>query len=896
MPEGERNHLPIVRAKLHAPPTTPDLVCRDRLLELVSASAGRSFTLVSAPAGYGKSTLVAHWLRTADVASTWFSIEESDNDVRQFLTYLIAAIRKISKNACRATLELLRAPDLPPVATLQEQLSNDLEAIRKPFVLVLDDFHRIDRPEVHEIVDHLFEFPPRSLHLAIITRHDPPLHLTRLRASGRMVEVRERDLRFTEEETRAVLQRLAGIEIADDLLAHIHSELEGWIVGLRLACLALRNHDDPESFLRSLSGGTATMQDYLAGEVLSQQPDPFRRGLLSSAILERFCAPLCEAVCAEELGNGKDGGARFLTQLIEANLFTIGLDNQGEWFRYHHLFQRLLLNQLEERSNSGDIAALHLRASAWFESQGMVEESLRHAMAGDDAERAAGLLEQYREEALKTDRRYVIEKWLAVLPEDVLQQHPELLLVRAWMYVHHFQYPLVIRVLDQIEELLSGSDKLKHLSGEIASLRGMALQRLGDSKHGLEYSKSALSLIPESSLETRAQAEVSFSLASLQEGKKDQAIRFLDETMNKSPAPQGIRKSRLDQVYVFLHIISGHLAQAERANQPIGATDDENTYGEAFREYLQGLIHLYRYEPDAALESLEYFRRKGSRRYVQFRRAAIDSMTCLTLTCQLLGRTRDAECAIQLLREFVSRTDDSRLSVLADSAVARMEVLRGCTESTILWAETAEVAFDPTMLWFLDIPSITACRVRIAEGSAASLKSAEKELRQLVKLNEAHHNDIKLTEILCLLTMACHQQGHDDAAREYLDRALSLARPGGIVLPFVEWSPSLAKVMLELVPRDGDWLTKRIRQILSAPPAADNAKQPLVEALTNRELDVLELLAKRLQDKEIAEELGISLETVKTHVKRIRGKLGVSSRQQAATKGHELGLLGDRGS
>ena len=897
MPKSDPNRLPVIRAKLHAPRTPSDLVRRDRLLELLSGRPDRPFTLVSAPAGYGKSTLVAYWLKTADVAGTWYSVEESDDNLRQFLTCLIAAVRNHSRNACSTTLELLRAQELPSLAIVREQFANDLEAIRKPFILVVDDFHRIRRPEVHEILDHLLEFPPRSLHLAIVTRHDPPLRLTRLRAGGRMVDVRERDLRFTEEETRAVLRRLAGIDIADDVLAHIHAELEGWIVGLRLVCLALRNHDDPEGFLRGLSGGTQSMQEYLTGEVLSQQPDTFRRCLLSLAILDRFCAPLCEAVCGEELGSGTNGGTRFLSQLREANLFTIELDNQGEWFRFHHLFRRLLLNQLESHAGPGYMAALHLRASIWFGSKDQVDEALKHAAAADDMERVAFLLERYRAEALKTDRRYVLEKWLAVLPEDVLLQHPELLLVRAWMFVHQFRYPMVLPLLDQVDTLISASGTYQHLSGEVNLLRGMTHTRLGDSKLGLKFLKRALSHIPVTSLEARAQAEVMFALASQMEGNKEQAIRFLDEIMNKSPSPQGLRSSRLHQIYVYLHIVSGHLTQAERSNKFTGGpTEDDNVYGEAWREYLQGLIHLERYELDSALESLECFRGTTARRYIQYRRAAIDSMTCLMLTYQLQGRTQDAEDALQLVREFVSEMDDPDLLVFVHSAVARIAALGDSPESAIRWANTAEVSFDPTMLWFLDSPSITACRVRLAEGSAAGLKRTEEELRALVKLNEAQHNCNKLTELLCLLAVACSQQGKTDTAREYLDRALTLAGPGGMVLPFVEWSPSLAKMMLELVPQNTDWLTKRIRQILRGQPAADRSAQPAVDALTPRERDVLELLAQRLYDKEIAEQLGISAETVKTHVKRIRGKLNVSSRRQAVTKARERGLIQDHGS
>ena len=700
---GNEPQLSVASTKLYPPRVPSDLVRRHRLYELLNRDLNRPFTLVSAPAGYGKSTLIANWLKSLEVGAAWLSIEESDNNLRQFLIYLVAAVRNHSKRACAKTIELVQSPELPPLATLRDFLANDLDAIRKPFVLVLDDFFRIKQPEIHETVDYLLDFPPRSLHLTIITRHDPPLQLNRLRAGGRMVEVRERDLRFTKEETHTALKRLANVDVADDVLNHIHSELEGWIVGLRLACLALRNREDPEPFLRGLSGGTPAMQDYLAGEVLSQLPDAFRRGLLSLSILDRFCASLCAAV--SDSTSEQDGGAQLLPEIIRANLFTIELDDEGEWFRFHHLFQRLLLNQLESQAASEDIAALHLRASHWFEMQGMLEESVRHAMAAKDVQRAARLLDQFREMALKTDHWYVLEKWLSKLPDEALRRHPELLMVRAWMYVHHFQYPLVIRVLNEIEISLSGTDKLQHLKGEIANLRGMALHRLGDGERGLAHLESALSIIPEASLETRAQAEVSFCLASQQEGKKDEALQFLDRVMHRNPPPEGIRRSRLDQVYVFLHIISGHLAQAEKANQPIGAlTDDRNTYGEAFREYLQGLIHLYRFEPDVALQSLDYFRRTTSRRYIQFRRAAIDSIACLALACQFLGRTHEVETALQLLREFVSGTGDARLSILIDSATARVDALRGCGDSTVRWAETTDMSFDPTKLWFFDTP------------------------------------------------------------------------------------------------------------------------------------------------------------------------------------------------
>lgn len=884
--------LAVVSSKLHMPPAPSDLVCRERLHDLLLQNPKRSFTLVSAPAGSGKSTLVAHWLRKSTIKSAWFSIEDSDNDIRQFLNYVISAIRTHFKDGCRGTLELLQAPELPPLTTLRKQLSNELDELSEPLFLVLDDFHRINRVEIHEIINHLLDFPPSSLHLVIVTRHDPPVQLTKLRADGRVVDIRERNLRFTQRETHLLLKQVGGIAVTDKLLTHVDSVLEGWVVGLRLVCLALRDHPNPENFLCSLSGGTQTMQDYLFQEVLTLQSDDFRYNLLSMSILDRFCIPLCAAVC--KFQGGYDSSKRFVAQLKDANLFVIELDSEGEWFRFHHLFQRLLLNRLEQQAGSEEIANLHLRASVWFESQGMVEESLKHAMAANDLDRAASLLELFREEALKTDRWYVILKWLAVLPEEILQRYPELLLVRAWMYVHQFHYSKVIQVLDRLDVVLFGDDKLQHLSGEIASLRGMALHRLGDSLNGLKYLELALALIPESSVETRAQTEVSFCLACQQDGSKDRAIEYLDSVMNRSNTPQGVRKSRLEQVYIFLHIISGHLTKAEIANQPPAAlVESQDVYGDAFRAYLQGIIHLHRYEPEAALNSLDYFRCTNSRRYIQFKRAAIDSMTCLMLSCELLGRTAEVETVKQMLCEFVASMGDYRFSILVNSALARMDVLHGKTNTSIRWAETAEFPFDTTMLWFLDTPWITACRVRITQGSITSLMRAEKDLHQLVKLSKAHHNDIKLTENLSLLAVACYLQGKTDLARQHLDQALTLARVGGVVLPFVEWSPKVAEVMLEMLPTDSDWLIAEIHQVLTSRQHARQSAQPAVDLLTNRQSDVLGFLSKRFSDKEIAAELGISIETVKTHVKHIRRKLCVTNRREAVAKALELGLTQD---
>ena len=406
----------------------PDLVPRARLLELLDQNPGRSFTLVSAPAGYGKSTLVSRWLDGAGEAAAWLSLDEDDNDLRGFLKYFIAAVRTHSPKACRASHVYLGGAELPPAAVLAECLSNDLDAIKRRFVLVLDDYHRIHEGAIHELVSHLLRHPSRKVHLVLVTRRDPPLELAGLRAKGRSLEIRERDLRFTRDETRTVIETIGGVSIGDRTLAHLHEVLEGWITGLRLVCLMLRHEKDPAGFLDGLHGGTLNIRQYLVEEVLKQLPPGFEDTLLKTSILNRLCGPLCEFLCAD----GGDTGEDFLRELERANLFAIRLDARGEWVRYHHLFQQLLQQQLEKRASAGEIAALHERASDWFESEGFREEALQHALRAGNVERAADLIEKNRVGMLDEDKWYVLERWNRLLPDTIREKRPGLLLIDAW--------------------------------------------------------------------------------------------------------------------------------------------------------------------------------------------------------------------------------------------------------------------------------------------------------------------------------------------------------------------------------------------------------------------------------------------------------------------------------
>ncbi|MGB5717818.1 MAG: response regulator, partial [Gammaproteobacteria bacterium] len=371
----------ILQTKLHHPVLPVDLVPRTKLIARLEAERARPLTLVSASAGYGKSVLVSSWLEQCDWPGTWLSLDEDDSDLRQFLIYFVAAVRSLFPQACEDSLGLGEAHELPPVTRLAAVLANELDALEQPFILVLDDYHRISvMSPVHDLLQQLLVRPPIPLHLAILSRRDPPLPLVTLRARGQVTEVRTEDLRFSKLETRLLIKNILGFTATDELLANLDDEMEGWVVGLQLMSLASRRSEDPGGFLMQQHGGTQQIQEFIAHEVIDRQPHGLRDWLLKSAILDRFCVQLCDAVCAsgEDVETPPLEGGRFIEFLREKNLFVISMGTQGEWFRYHHLFQAALLCELTRRLAVDEIAALHMHASQWFESHGFIDEALQH--------------------------------------------------------------------------------------------------------------------------------------------------------------------------------------------------------------------------------------------------------------------------------------------------------------------------------------------------------------------------------------------------------------------------------------------------------------------------------------------------------------------------------------
>jgi len=374
---NKTNEVFLINTKLYRPQIPENLVARPKLLEHLHSRRQRRLTLVSAPAGYGKTTLVSSWLEEGDWPCAWLSLDEYDDDRVTFLSYFIAAIQTICPDVGQETQALLKAPSLPPSPMLARSLIAELDQIDLPFVFVLDDYHFIHQTAIHELLTELLRHPPQSLHLVITTRSEPPLALSKLRARGQMTEIRLEELSFTQVETAALLQTTLGRRVSDTTAASLTEKTEGWITGLRLAILSLRHQDDLDGLLSKLPDHPHYVTEYLIGEVLSSLPSPMKQYVLSSAILDRFCAPVCETILGLEQGSGEVSvaGYYFIEWVVKANLFTVSLDGEGIWYRYHHLFQQFLQQQLKRRYSPDDIAALHRRASRWYAENGFIDEA-----------------------------------------------------------------------------------------------------------------------------------------------------------------------------------------------------------------------------------------------------------------------------------------------------------------------------------------------------------------------------------------------------------------------------------------------------------------------------------------------------------------------------------------
>jgi len=506
VPAAETPTGPILRTKLQRPPLSSDIIPRPRLMEQLEKGRQGVMTLVSAPAGYGKSITVSQWLETCGCPAAWVSLDKIDSDLRLFLNYFVTAIQTISPDAVRKTRAMLDSFQLPPLSIVAVSLINELDRIEQPFILCLDDCHLIQNESVFELLAELLRNPPQSMHLILTSRRDLPLPFHMLRAQSRMTEIRTQELRFNLEETTTFLNKTLGIEVDPATSRALGEKTEGWVTGLRLAALTLKLKGYVDPRLLEPMVNAQYVMEYLFNEVFSHQPPEFNRYLLGTSILERFCAPLCDAVClpGEVPLTCEAGGWKFLAWLKEENVFVNFLDDENRWFRYHHIFRKFLGNQLKRHFSSEDINALHAQASAWFAENGMIEEAFRHALAAGDVETAGSLVTRFGHDLMNDQQWPRLERLLGMLPRDHVEQDPQLLLFESWLLHIRLSGINMLNMqtwLEKVETLLHSvpqktSANATQMKGHFDALRGFQLFMSAEGENALKHTRSACRNIP----------------------------------------------------------------------------------------------------------------------------------------------------------------------------------------------------------------------------------------------------------------------------------------------------------------------------------------------------------------------------------------------------------------
>lgn len=911
-------NMPILTTKLYIPLPRTKVVLRPRLIDRLNEGLNRKLTLISASAGFGKTTLVSEWVAGCDRPVAWLSLDEGDIDAARFLSHLVAALQTVEENIGGGAVSALKSPQPPSTESILTILLNDISALPYKFVLVLDDYHVIDATWIDDAFNFLLEHLPPQMHLVIATRENPQLPFGRLRARGHLTELRDTDLRFTPGEAAAFLNQVMGLGLSADDMTALERRTEGWIAGLQLAALSMQGRKDIPAFIREFAGDNRYIMDYLVEEVLQRQPDPIRSFLLQTSILDRLHGPLCDAVTGQE-----EGVARL--QLLErGNFFVVPLDDRRQWYRYHHLFAEVLSAHL--RSDQPDrVASLHRRASIWHEQHGSPDDAIRHALAAGDFARAANLVELAIPALRRSRQETAMLGWLESLPDELVRRRPVLSVWYAGALLAGGQLEAAPDRLRDAEQWLETTAKLRErqqalpaemvvvdeeefrrLPGLIAVYRaGLALV-LGDVPATMKYARQVLELVPEDDPLPRGAATALLGLAFWRSGDLEEARRMFADGIAGVQRAGAISDAINGSIALAeIRIAQGRLREAmrtyERGLQLAAEHGEPDLRGTA--DIYVGMSELCREHDDLHAAAQHLLRSEEQGAHTGFPQYRYRWRVAMARIRQAQG---DPNGALELLREaerlYVS---DFFLNVRPVKALkTRVRIAQGRLGEALDWVREQGLSATDDLCYLREFEHITLARVLLVRYKSDRADRFRLEatglLERLLQAAEEGGRTGSAIEILVVKALACHMQGDIPAALVPLERALTLAESEGYVRIFVDEGRPMA-ALLEAAANQGI-APNYVRRLLEAfgndegktaekPVASEPLNEPLREPLSERERDVLRLLATDLSGPNIARELMVSLNTLRTHTKNIYDKLEVNNRRAAVRRAEKLDLF-----
>ena len=928
---------PLLITKLHIPPSRPNIVPRPRLIERLDEGPllKRKLTLISAPAGFGKTTLLSEWVSgTGEVTSplpvAWVSLDKGDNDPTRFWAYFIAALQTMHADVGAAALAALQSRQPPPIEALLTNLINEIAELPAPLTLVLDDFHVITAPQIHDALIFCLDNLPPQMHLILAGRTDPPWPLARRRARGEMAELRTNDLRFTSEEAATFLNKVMKLDLPPEDVATLEHRTEGWIVGLQMAALSIQGQEDTSSFIQAFAGSHRFILDYLMEEVLDQQAPAIQDFLLKTSILERMSGPLCDSV------TGDQDSQAILTRLEQANLFLVPLDDERCWYRYHHLFTDLLRKRLQQ-TQPDQVPILHRQASEWSEANGLIAEAVGYALAAGDADRAARLVERNALAMMDHGELTTLLGWLNALPDTALRRRPWLCVAYAWALAYSGQLEHIEPLLQDAEKSLASPDldkdadaevpvlgpsaglgansEVRHVAGHIATIRAYVAVLRGDGSRGAELARKALALLPEDDLTVRgfAAAQLAYALRA-----SDGLAAATQATIEASAISKAAGDSHVAVMTLCdlagLFRLQGHLHEAAATYQD--ALELAHKYERQSGRQLPIIGYVYGRMSTVLcewhdLEAATRLAKQGVElcRQWGWTELFVDCCVYLASALQAAGDEQGALDAIQEAKQAARRVSPWYVTTVGVFEVwIRLE--QGDIASASRWATAQEdelsIGDEPDSQHVARYLALVRVLITQAWGQTGGerdrlnstwedkLDRAIQSLTRLLQAAETEGQMMRTIEILILQALAFQTLGRIEQALTALERAISIAEPGGYVRIFVAKGALMAKLLQKAAAHGvaAGYVSKLLAAFgKAAPPLLPHPSPPLIEPLSKRELEVLRLVAAGLSNREIAAELFLAVGTVKKYTSNIYGKLNVRQRTQAVARARELGLL-----
>jgi len=919
LPDNQVTALPILETKLYSPRWRPGLVSRPRLLKQMHQGSERKLMLISAPAGFGKSTLLAESLVYDEEkarSTAWVSLDQNDNDPTLFWSYTIRALQKVRNGIGTEALQMLHSPQQQQITTILTALINSLNTIEENLALILDDYHVINSKSIHHGLIFLIDHLPPQMHLVIASRSDPPFPLARMRARGESAELRASDLRFTPEEAATFLNEKMGLDLTAGDISALEKRTEGWIAGLQLAALSVRGRTDAQAFIATFAGDDRYIADYLVEEVLQRQPNEIRSFLLKTAILKRLNAQLCDAL------TGRDDSKTMLEDLERSNLFVVPLDDKRIWYRYHHLFADVLLkNLIEDRPDQ--VTTLHRLASEWYQKNGFSLDAVFHALAAEDFERAADLIELIWPEMRRNNQEISYLDRVRSLPEERIQNRPVLNVNYAWALLNNGEYEAAEKRLQDAEKYLEmggGKDKqarpsapegtviderqFQSLPASIANARAYSAQSLGDADATVNYARQALDLLPEENYYERGTTSALLAFAFWSSGDLNAAYQsFADGLTYLDKGGSNIADEGGVLILAMIRKAQGRLKDALNAYQ-----NSIRLLVDSSNKAVHGLAEMYLelsdlYVSQGNIKSAEEFLLKG----MAIREAAsYPGYNYFWPVVQARIKIAKGE-----LDEALDRLNDAERLYYQipipnihpiPAQKARIWIAQGQLDNALEWVHEQGISPSDDLNYIREFEHITLARILLAQfQTGQNAKDIQTALELLSRLREAAEKGKRkgsLIEILVLEAMANQAVDNLPAALESLAHALSLAEPEGFIQIFLSEGISMRNLLRDAAAAGiGGTYTRHLLSTFEPPLKTNLSGAPrvttseLVEQLTLRELEILRLIASGLRNKEIADQLFISLATVKRHVANIYGKLNVSHRTEAVARANELNLL-----